>query len=297
MRTKSLPLIVAALAQMMLLTGCEQESTAPKVGDEINMSISAMLSSDLNGNGTKSPEDPGDGTMVNRCVMQIFRAEGNTLTPYGERVTAEMSGSSVSFGDISLVYGHDYTIVFWADCTDDLTTLGDWHYDTSGLPEVVIADRSNIGINDDSYDAFACVCNVTADFSQEVLNAVLTRPFGQLNIYAADGGEVTSLPEYVSISFGTSFPIGKNLVTDEIVTDEIAIQTEGYAETSLTESTYGTQMCYAYIWAPEAEQIILPDLQISFFDGSQNETGTYMPEENIPVRANYRTNFSANMLN
>lgn len=290
MNIKSYFFTIVALMSLLFIVGCEREdAVVAENGTEV--SITAVLSPDAY--GVKSQDVPGDGTLINRCIMQIFRIENGEPVAYGEKLTVSVSGSSVSFDNVSFLPGYDYQLVFWADYTDDPEGMEDCHYNTSSLPEIVISERSAFGLNDDSYDAFSCVYEISDGNIPEAVEAVLTRPFGQLNIYASDVDNASAEPASVSISFGTGFPIGKNLITDEVLTDELAMVAEGTAPVLLTESAeHGTQMCYAYIWAPSVAQFTLPQLGMSFFDADQNEVGSYTDANSVPVRANYRTNIT-----
>ena len=88
------------------LTSCRMEDRISGDGtpQDVTVSVSVPYSTQV-----KSAENPGDGTMVTRCILEIY--QDGVL--YGERQSVDFAGSA-SF-NVRLVAGDTYDFVFWAD--------------------------------------------------------------------------------------------------------------------------------------------------------------------------------------
>lgn len=98
-------LLLAALT--VLSVSCQRNEITAGDGTTKDVSISIALPSGLL---VKSQDNPGDGSMVNRCILEIY--EDGVL--YGERLYADISSLSASFMT-RLTTGKTYTFVLWAD--------------------------------------------------------------------------------------------------------------------------------------------------------------------------------------
>ena len=88
-------LFLAAAAAVLLLASCQRD--------------------ELQG-GSISGEEPGDGTLANRCLMQVYVVDDpQTPIAYGEPQMAAVSNLSATF-ETRLKSDHAYRLVFWADC-------------------------------------------------------------------------------------------------------------------------------------------------------------------------------------
>lgn len=192
-------LIASMAAAALLLASCQREELGGSSlsGEEVTVSISAVMP-DGGSAVVKSDTEPGNGSLANRCIMQIYYlpdGENGSADPipYGDRVTVAVSGMKALFPDQRLVSGHDYRFVFWADCVTDNSSTDvlaqDLHYDTEEFPIVSFKEEEggtlSYSSNDDTRDAFfaAEVRNISGPSS---LSFDLKRPFGQLNIITTD---------------------------------------------------------------------------------------------------------------
>ena len=231
----------------------------------------------------------GDGTTVDRCIMQIYLDN----QPYGERQYAQVQGLKATFS-ARLVAGKTYDLVFWADkMGTDLKT--DLHYNTADLSNVTfVEDDAYLG-NDDARDAFFGTAQVISDKSQAV-NVELKRPFGQLNVKTLDLAEVKAAapalePKKVKIEF-KSVPTAINLLTGELTDAKSAV---AYADAAAVVDAEG-HLSFDYVLAPAGTEQFLADFTMSFLDENGAEVAGAYDFSSIPVQRNYRTNVSGNLL-
>lgn len=292
MKIKSYFFTIIALMSLLFIVGCEREdAVVAENGTEV--SITAVLSPDAY--GVKSQDVPGDGTLINRCILQIFRIENGESVAYGEKLAVSVSGSSVSFDNVSFLPGYDYQLVFWADCST--TGLNDSRYITTGFP-IVTYMSNDIPLNDDRCDAFAGLCELKDGDIPKTINVVLTRPLGQINFYATELGQET--PYRATLSLDNVVPIGINLLTGELVpnnnpSDE-RTSGNGIVSSELERTEYGYQLAYCYLFAPSDGQYVSSAGTFNLFDADNNNIAINHITDGIPVRANYRTNLSGDLL-
>ena len=197
----------------MLPASCQRDVPAGGMSreQELGITVSAVLPSVPV--SVKSAENPGDGTSANRCLMQVYVADDpESLVPYDEPQETGVDALSASF-ELRLISGHDYRLVFWADCAEKGQDGGysDIYYNTEAFPEKVSIIPETFAGNDDARDAFFGSASVTAEAlaaGTAGVSAELRRPFGQLNIYSKDYAMIpveTMRPAAVKITFGSVY--------------------------------------------------------------------------------------------
>ncbi len=233
---------------------------------------------------TKAAADYGQGAQINRCILEIYR-NGQL---YGDRQTVAVTGSQATFSGLQLVASQTYDLVLWADCGDGLT---DKYYNTTDLSAVTVnADNKTYTGNDDGFDAFYAKESYTVEgsFSKEI---TLRRPFGQLNVKTNDLGSIAHedlKPAQVRVSF-TSIPTEFNVLTGEAGSPQPVTYTA-----SIEDATAG-ELTVDYILATPA-QAELADFSMVFLSADGTEIATNESFRNIPIRRNYRTNVSGNLV-
>ena len=299
--------ITIAAATLLLLTSCQREELqgGSISGEEVTVSISAVMP-DGGSAVVKSNTEPGDGSLANRCIMQIYYLPDESGSadpiPYGDRVTVAVSGMKALFPDQRLVSGHDYRFVFWADhvtANSSAEALAqDLHYDTEEFPIVSFKEEDgtlSYSSNDDTRDAFfaAEVRNISGPSS---LSFDLKRPFGQLNIITTDWGDVVDQlrPSKLKLDF-KSLPNSIDLVSGKVNGSEDIVSE--VAVSLVPENGDSKQLSFDYIFAKDVEQTVLADFTMDFLldDGITEVTEAYT-FTNIPVQRNYQTNVSGNLL-
>ncbi len=308
--------ITIAAATLLLLTSCQRDELqgGSISGEEVSVSISAVMP-DGGSAVVKSDTEPGDGSLANRCIMQIYylpdgESDSADPIPYGDRVTVAVSGMKALFPDQRLVSGHHYRFVFWADCVTDNSSTDvlaqDLHYDTEKFPIVSFKKEEggtlSYSSNDDTRDAFftAEERNISGPSS---LSFDLKRPFGQLNIITTDWGVIPGdvvdqlRPSNVRLDF-KSLPNSIDLVSGD-VTGEVDIISEVVEVSRVPEKGDSKQLSFDYIFAKDGEQTVLADFTMGFLlDDGTDVTDVTDPYTftNIPVQRNYQTNVSGNLL-
>ncbi|WP_051082680.1 DUF6562 domain-containing protein [Butyricimonas synergistica] len=220
----------------------------------------------------------GDGAQINRCILEIYR-DGQL---YGERQVTTVTGNKASF-DLRLVTSQTYDFVFWTDCADNGQ---DKYYDTKDLTQIKAVDYTG---NDEGFDAFTATKTFTIKESFAE-NVTLTRPFGQLNVKTLDLDAIPDdelKPTKVKVAF-TAVPASFNVLTGKVSEDMIAVQ---YEKEVVNGEGYLTM---DYLWAPSDEST-LADFTMTFYN-DMTEITSNDNFKNIPIRRNYRTNVSGNLL-
>lgn len=287
-----------------ILTYCLLALTA------ISLSVVSCQRDDLKDNGTngevtisvvvpnaptvRSAENPGDGTLVNRCILEIY--ENGEL--YGERMYADITpGSLTAQFSARLVTDHTYTFVFWADHAEGSAETGytELYYNTAnGLSDIKLITDEYVN-NNDERDAFYLTESKTIT-SAEDLNFTLRRPSGQVNLVATD---LTSLPadfdfSNITVKVGfTEVPAGFNALTGEITEERTVIDPVSFSvpvdfptagETPADEA----RASFDYIFANVGADNTLLNFTYEFQNnGTTISTGGY---DNFPILQNYRTN-------
>ena len=268
---------------MLGMTACQKSESFDAVSGDVDITVSTSLPAQM-----AETRAAGDGTTVDRCIMQIY-LDGKL---YGERQTVAVSALKASFS-ARLVAGKTYDLVFWADKKGaDLNT--DLHYNTADLSNVTFAEGDAYLGNDDARDAFFGTAQVVADQSKAV-SVELRRPFGQLNVKTLDMAEVkaaapTLVPAKVKIAFDNVYT-GIDLLSGELTGSTSAV---AYADAVALAGTDGS-LTVDYVFAPEGEQY-LTDFTMSFLDANKAQVAADYEFTNIPVQRNYRTNVSGNLL-
>lgn len=309
--------ITIAAATLLLLTSCQRDELqgGSISGEEVSVSISAVMP-DGGSAVVKSDTEPGDGSLANRCIMQIYYLpDGESGSadpiPYGDRVTVAVSGMKALFPDQRLVSGHDYRFVFWADHVTDNSSAEalaqDLHYDTEEFPIVSFKEEEDgtlsYSSNDDTRDAFfaADVRNISGPSS---LSFDLKRPFGQLNIITTDWDAIPDdedvikhlRPSKVKLEF-SSLSNSIDLVSGN-VTGSVNISSEVVPVSLVPENGDSKQLSFDYIFAKDGEQTVLAEFTMDFLlaDGTTQVTDESYTFTNIPVQRNYQTNVRGNLL-
>ena len=315
MKVYSLVLVLSAL----LLTSCQRDELqgGSISGEEVTVSISAVVPGD-GGAVVKSAEDPGNGSEVNRCILEVYLLEGEdgsaTASLYGTRHIVKMQDKKASFEDLNLITGQKYRFVLWADYVDNPETVeglaADKFYNTDeagGLQNVTMVTSDYAG-NIDQRDAFFYTGEVTVEGPKDY-TLELKRPFGQLNIITTDYGLIPEeynklLPVKVQLTY-KNIPTGINLLTGELLTTDGTVMTQavtgtavGIAGPAVEGNDDAKQLSFDYIFAPANEQHLIGELTMSFLqsDGKTSTGITAYTFKSLPVQRNYRTNVSGALL-
>lgn len=289
-------------AVALLLASCQRDELqgGSISGEERVVTVTAVMPSDPV--EVRSNDKPGDGTLANRCLMQVYVVDDpQTPIAYGEPQTAAVSNLSATF-ETRLMSGHAYRLVFWADCATAPAAEGgeyrDKYYDTEEFPSKVSLITTAFRGNQDELDAFFGEASVTAEqlaAGPVSVTADLTRPFGQLNIYATDYAQIpveNMKPAAVNIAF-TNIYTSIDLTTGEL--SDLAPVT--YAAAVAPHDAATGHLTFDYLLATGEEDAIA-DFTMNFYTSADATAGAAEPYtfSSIPVRRNYITNVRGNLL-
>ena len=266
----------------MTLTACQKDEGLVSDG-ATSQTITVTIPQGMQTRATAA--DFGNGAKIDRCLLQIYHS-GTTPAKYGEQQSATVQkgadGKLTATFNLRLVAQQTYDFVFWADCS-----TGD-HYNTDDLTNITV--KGNYAGNNDEFDAFTGALldyQVKGAFSE---NITLRRPFGQLNVKTLDMAAIpdpTLKPTKVKVAF-TAVPTSFNAKKSEIGAATAAVE---YTADVLSADG---DLTVDYIWAP-VEEATLADFSMTFLNGT-TEISTNGDFKNIPIRRNYRTNVSGNLL-
>ena len=277
MRNKRLAFLFVAL--LAGLTSCQKDDTS-STGTDGPSTLTVTIPQGI---VTKAAADYGQGSQINRCILEIYR--NNQL--YGERQVVAVTGGQATFS-LQLVPSQTYDFVLWADSGDG---LNDKYYNTADLSAVTVnTNHKAYTGNDDGFDAFFAKESYKVEGSFTKL-ITLTRPFGQLNVKTGDLGSITQAdlkPAQVEVAF-TSIPTTFNVLTGE------ASNPQPVTYVAPIEDAASGELTVDYILATP-EQAELADFSMKFLTATGSEITTNDNFRNIPIRRNYRTNVSGNLV-
>lgn len=280
---------------LLVFAACQSDELA---NGGRNGEVAASFSVQLPGNGNNAvtrAATAGDGTSVNRCIMEIYLND----ELYSRQIGAIQPDGLTAGFDIRLVTSQTYKFVFWADHVESVegdAIKTDLHYNTADLRNISMQGDYNGSGKDDTRDAFFVSLEklVTNAFSESV---ELTRPFGQLNIKTED---LASIPdnqkeEFVPVTAGLSFKnlyTGFNAATGDLLGEPTAV---AYKAASAVADANGN-LTVDYLFAPNTaggQHLVNMTLAVYNAAGGQITTKAL---NNIPVQRNYKTNVTGNLL-
>ena len=271
-----------AASFLLTLTACQNDEELIS-GDGSSQTITVTIPQ--NGTFTRAVADNfGGGASVNRCILEIYHE--NKLY---KRIEKDVADKSATFNDLRLVAQQEYDFVFWADCatkTDNQFT--DKYYTTNNSLKQISNKGDFIG-NSDERDAFFAKETLTVNgaFNESI---TLKRPFGLLIVKTNDLNAIEEQalkPDGYKVAF-TKMPNTFNALTGE-VSGEATIS---YTATALAK-TDGT-LSMDFLWATDNESALV-DFSMTFRNGN-TDICTNSDFKNIPIRRNYKTNVSGNLL-
>lgn len=280
---------------LLVFAACQSDELA---NGGRNGEVAASFSVQLPGNGNNAvtrAATAGDGTSVNRCIMEIYLND----ELYSRQIGAIQPDGLTAGFDVRLVTSQTYKFVFWADHVESVegdAIKTDLHYNTADLRNISMQGDYNGSGKDDTWDAFFASLEklVTNAFSESV---ELTRPFGQLNIKTED---LASIPdnqkeEFVPVTAGLSFKnlyTGFNAATGDLLGELTAV---AYKAASAVADANGN-LTVDYLFAPNTvggQHLVNMTLAVYNAAGGQITTKAL---NNIPVQRNYKTNVTGNLL-
>ena len=287
----------ASVLMALALTACQKEEFG---GNEAEGIYTFEVSAD--NIATKATIDgDGNGTAVNRFIMEVYLAKPTELVLLDRQVKAPTADSPkrTSF-NLTLIKDQEYKVLFWADKGDD--SMGDLYYKTTdNLQNVSFLNAARKG-NNDALDAFSKMEVITraeskAGFSKSVQ---LTRPFGQVNFITTDIPAINALtcgsaflPTDVKVSYTTCTGFD---VLNQTGTGSEAIEYTAPVYSAMDPATNPAKytLTMDYMLTATSEKETRPLVKLTSHAG--NYQLTTVEVTNYPVQRNYRTNIIGNLL-
>ena len=291
-------LFSTSLAAALLMTGCAKDdlSTTMGNGEMANVALSVAMG---NASGTRATADYGTGTTANRVILEVYASNGELY----KRMVAAPTAMTAEF-DLRLVTSQEYQFVAWADYSAAVDVTDgdtDYYYNTDGVNGLkgITVDYSSYLGSDEMRDAF---------YGQEyrtVSGAItvpmtLTRPFGQLNLFTDLTDVIDSkCPQGVRVMYSTAVADKFDASTGETAGSSVitwaSTPVAAIEAAQSVKDAKGVHLATDYILAPSAgEQLV--DFNVSFFDGSDAMITNNDKFVNIPIKRNFRTNVSGELL-
>ena len=247
-----------------------------------------------------------DGENVNKVHWAVYKTHSNeefavagndgplaqgAVDMTAKRATVEMD----------LLQDQDYTVIFWAQDEDA------GHYEIGDLRNIT-AKETTVDGNDESRAAFYAVKEFDTKTQQNNYEVTLYRPFAQLNLgttnksLSPDGSGVTQ-PYTIDITASKVFVYGLSSTFNTIAgaavegnethTFESAPIPADFdpAEVLTVNATDYHYVAMNYLFVPQNDKLVKVSYEIATDKGTIENT-----IDNVPVKANYRTNIIGNLL-
>lgn len=278
---KKLVYIFTAAAMTLGLAGCTQEKLQPgTAGEEVDVALSVSVPG-----GATTKAGAYDNLTLEGMNVSVFVKYGTTVLP---PITGVTKADGVANITLRLVTGQEYQVAAWAAFDG-----GNYTVNTDGTVKM---KTTAVTGSDTKNDAFFGNGTVTLTTSNQQIELPLKRPFGLLTINTTDWDLATvndaglrpdkyvmsldNVPTTIDLFTGT-FP--DNTLENVTVTGTIDDKTDGTPK----------ELSFDYIFAGANEQN-LNDFTVEYKQGDNKITSYDFT--NIPLRRNYKTNLTGNIL-
>lgn len=267
MKKHYLALMLFAAAAM---ASCEKSVVGGEAtGDEATLSINLSAQA-----STRALADTNEGAEITYYLQVFWKGE----------LYEDLGSNNDGQFDTRLVTGQDFTLVAWADYDAENTVD---YYNTDNLSNVYI-NKGNYEINTLNRDAFTLFKDVNITATSDI-DMVLTRQFSRINIKTLDMEYITAdiyEPTNVTLIYPTIYTTFNALTglvdegeTSEMTASEAVIDDEGAISAD-------------YLFVPADGGVV--DFEVEIYNGANLIVS--IPLSNIPIKANYQTNISGNLL-
>ena len=294
---KKILLFVAATAGLLLAGSCQRESLEPvQQGNTVTYTVQVPGAISTKAIGTNV-------NAVTQLIYEVYRVDAVTAEEtklYQKSATRDASAANWTV-ELELVNDQDFRVLFWAQVP------GNGVYDTDELKAVGL--NPTLVANEEDYVAFAGQDEITSgeNLAGRVIN--LVRPVAQLNIATS--------AESLTVGEG-----GTNPTT--VTLEKAAVEVEGLstvynvAKGEAVAANDGAKFTYAAADPENLTETVLEVNGVPYTYVAMNYVGftpnegdnvkvTYTIEtdkvgtisntiENVPVKANYRTNIIGNLI-
>lgn len=285
---KKLLYSAAVLALAFLAGSCQRENLEPVV-DNGTVTYTVQVPGAI---ATKADDGVNN---VDKLVYEVYRTSGEKVTAFSDvdnclyHREAEVKNGKAEI-DLEFVNDQNFTVLFWA--YDSSTNV----YNVTDLTNVTVAPTT--AANTHETVAFTGVDFVINCVSEKGGDVTLTRPVAQLNIATTpeslkmDKTDITVSESYVKVyGLSTSFNVAEQDAGD--ATDNVTYtQAAVLGGTVKVGSKDYNNLAMNYLgFIPSGGVNVKVDYLLKTSEGDIDNT-----IENVPVKANYKTNIIGNLI-
>ena len=290
---KKILLFASALAGLFLAASCQQESLEPVGGNTVTYTVQVPGALSTKAIGT-------DVSKVTQLIYEVYRIDENDVeTRLYQKEASLINGKATV--ELELVNNQDFRVLFWAQVPDNGV------YTTTSLKNVTLA--TGLNANAEDYAAFAGQDEITYGENLAGRKINLVRPVAQLNIATLEeslklGEDENGANAQTTVTFETTAVTVEGLSTVYNVAEGAAGADEAtftYAAkpVALSETTLNVNgVDYAYV-AMNYVGFAQPsgdNVKVTYTIKTGNVGTISNTIENVPVKANYRTNIIGNLI-
>ncbi len=277
---KKLLYCAAALAAVLSAGSCQRENLEPVVKGGVTYTITLPETVQTKGEGGYAKYD---------LYYEVYKTLDPTNAqllfenPQGNPVVMEGNTHELT---LDLLNDQDYTILFWANKNEAKDANDNAYFNVADLRNVVV--NSSVSNNDDR-DAFCGMDQITQHDGAVAKTVTLKRPFAQLNIatlISTEDYDITPVSSLVSVS---DVPTAYNVYA-------AAPTGEEHSVTYTNNTVPADNLTGEYKWVA-MNYVLVPEGNIDvYYEITTNSGVVKNTVNNVPVKANYRTNIIGNLL-
>ena len=295
---KKIILFVSALAGLFLAASCQQENLEPVAGNNV-VSYTIQVPGALS---TKAIGE--DVTAVNQLVYAVYYTEATAADDFTKtetrlfQKTAPITNGTARV-NFELVNNQNFRVLFWAQVEK---SENEQIYNTSDLKNVTL--KQALAANSEDYAAFAGSDFIKYGDKLTERKVTLYRPVSQLNIATTPAslrleGQTDVLIESTSVTvngLSTSYNVAERVAGEIAATDYVysasdpSLLSDDQITVNGTPYTY-VAMNYVGFAAKPSSTVV-----VSYTINTENVGTITNTIENVPVKANYRTNIIGNLI-
>ena len=270
--------LLGALAAMMLMTSCQDDTTL--MGNEGEVMVSFNLETPQIATRAFS-----DGSVANQLQYAVYDQNGEQLTTHSGTVSNFTGSATIN---LKLSSGNSYSAIFWAANENA-------PYDVNFTDKTMTVNYTNAVSNDETRDAFYKYQEFTVEGNQTV-SVELKRPFAQLNIGTNDFDEATDASYAPTQSAVTVKKIANTLnLCDGTVSGEQDV-TFGYDTIPAATEPFPVAdyqyLAMNYVLVGKDKEVF--DIVYMYRDNNNLEQTNAVGS--VPMQRNYRTNIYGSLL-
>lgn len=273
-------LFLSMLAAVTLFASCSEDEVVSQSNEETSAMTFTVSTSEI------ASRALGDGTAATQLYYAVYD-ETNQTAEMVESISKTEESDPINSSTnvtLSLLNGHTYSIIFWAESGKGMCTV-DWENKTISLKETLASNQENY----DAFYAYVAPFKVTSSKTEAVK---MYRPFAQMNI-GTTSKDLAGLATYYGSGTITKSQLKvKTYTSMDLTTGEASDKKEltyKYAAFDTKEDFPITGYQYLsmnYLLVNNEKELVDVTLELS----DDTETVASKTFTSVPVQRNYRTN-------